>query len=628
MMCTRRQRLLPLALLPLLLLSFFAFGSVESSRPSSFVDEQGAATDEELAYDGANGTAALLLPSGNANLTYASFTNPGKEVTVDVKRLDLLVDLLVANMSDDRWAVDYSNDSGATWQVLRALGGANQSRGLLRFPDLAGPGGDWNWSSIATSLSLRFRYDVVGGADSVNFSIYEIWANVTSDEEGPRILLLGPPDQSNYTGLTQVNFSYNASDALSALQNCSLLINGGINRTNATPPQEGVNNFSLSLDNGRYNWSVECWDDAVAANSNASQQRALTVDNAGPNITLLSPGQGEELEGSQIVTFTYAFTDLSRLENCSLYLNGSRNQTTTGDEANWPSGRGQFLLSLPNGEWAWNVTCTDIHGFQSWSATARFNQSANDAPTISGLSVPARVSPQLGSNSSLSCNATITDLQGQLTIDTVTAYLHRSDWSYDDPDETSGHHTSTDCTSVGVNSTSLDYSCSFSLPPYARSMNWTCTYRATDDLGYEAIESSTLFVEPLYAFDLSPAYISYGAIEAGQISGERPITVRNIGNAEIDMTLDGYAVSDGDGLAMVCDLGNTSLEAERYAVESGQSFEAMTSLTDEPVQVEPFNLAPQNDSYDGEEELYWRIRLGVPQDGDCSGFVTFTAVIS
>ncbi len=612
-----------------LLLSFLLVtGATITSRPSSFDDSQSVTVDEANAYDAVSATFANMTPTGSANLTYLSFSASGIGDS-DVKRLDLIFDIQVNNLSDDQWALEYSNNSGTTWYALRALAGGNQSRANLTYQDVAGPLQDWNQSSISKQLRVRVRYQTTGAADPLaNIFLHEIWANVTIDAEGPLITLVGPANNTNYSSTTLVNFSYNASDVQSNLTNCTLFLNSIANETNTSPSETATNNFSVSMDNGRYNWTVQCYDNASSPNWNESARWVVTIDTSAPVLTPLAPGNGSTLSGGSTVTFHYAFSDLTRLQNCSLYLNGTLNQTREGADVNWPSGEGEFLVQVDNGVWDWYINCTDIYGYEGTTGTSNFTQDANDAPRVHDMLISNPINLVLGNNKTVWCNASVTDSQGQGTIDTVTAYLHRSDWPYDRADETSGHHTSASCSSAGVNATTLDYQCSFDLPYYARAMNWTCTYVVNDTQSYIGVGSNMTVVEPLYAFNLTPQYIAYGAILAGDTSGEQSVTVQNLGNAELDMALDGYAQSDGDGFAMICDVGNTTIGNERYSVTSGLAWAVMTPLTDNATQVDPFNLPPRNGSFNGEAAMYWRIQLGIPQKGNCSGFVTFTGLAS
>ncbi|MBR9693102.1 hypothetical protein GOV07_04200 [Candidatus Woesearchaeota archaeon] len=612
----------------IIFLSTIIQGTTDTSRPTTFADSDAIATIEASAYDNDNTTFANITGGGSGNLTFSSFVENGDAPWIDVKQVDILFDIDVNGLSDDQWALEYTNDSGASWYTLRALAGGNSSRSVFTYLDVAGPGGDWNWSGIGSRLGIRLRYVVVGGADSgTDIRLYEAWANVTTDKEGPIVILVAPSSGTNYSGLTLVDFSYNVSDALSGLTNCTLFLDGVPNATNTTPSESGTNNISATLDDGEYEWGLACFDNASTPNRGVSQIRTLIIDNAPPSLIPLSPSGGTQLNGSQTITFLYSYSDRSALSNCTLFLNGTENITMMGGDVNWPSGEGQFVVSVVDGLWEWNVTCTDIYDRTNMSAAATFTQAANDAPVFDAITIPSSTNIMLGGNVIVWCNATITDLQGASTITMVESYFHRADWDYSDADTPSSHHTG-NCSSTPVDADTVDYACNFTLPYYARSMNWTCTYRVVDELGYESFGINNSFVEPLYAFNLTPQFIAYGLINPGNISGERSVTVTNLGNAELDMALDGYAQVNGDGLALVCDVGNTSIEDERYAISSGLSWSVMTQLSDVAIQADEFNLPPRNESFDGEKDIYWRVRLGVPQKGNCTGFVTFTGVQS
>lgn len=605
------------------------FGSQEMSRPTAYADPQSVASNENFAYDGSEATSANISPSSNTNVTYSSFSQNGNHPGIDILSLDLIFSLEVTGISDDQWAIEYSNDTGKNWYELRALSSGNQVATNLTYVDVTGPSGDWNWSSIASALQVRLRYELSGGLDSgVSIQLFEIWANVTTDEEGPFINLELPLDGTNYSGLTLANFTFNASDLENGLTNCTLLINRLENETNTSPQEDTSTRLQTTLDDGVYNWSIRCFDDTGFPNENTSIERLLSIDNAPPQVTLLSPIDEATLSGEQIITFRYAFTDISSLQNCSLYLNGSLNATKEGDDVNWPSNTGEFVVDLANGFWEWNVTCFDIYGRSDSSSTFNLTQDVNTPPVADQILLPNPIVPLMGANVTVWCNATITDQQGAGTISTVEAFLHRSDWPYDAVDETSGHHTNTSCSETGINATTNQYDCRFELPYFAPSMNWTCTLRVVDDQEVEVLLTNTTLVEELFAFDMSPSAIAYGSVKAGNISTEQSVTITNLGNSELDLALDGYAQADGDGFALICDVGNSTITNERYDVSSGTAFDQMLQLTDNATQVDAFNLQPKNDTFSGTADIYWRVQLGVPQKGNCTGYVTFTGVPS
>jgi hypothetical protein len=80
------------------------------------------------------------------------------------------------------------------------------------------------------------------------------------DKIRPKIYLISPTNSSVVKVSKTVIFYYNVSDA-SRIQNCTLVINKKINMTNTTRVVKNKKlNFTKTLSNGKYNWSVNCTD--------------------------------------------------------------------------------------------------------------------------------------------------------------------------------------------------------------------------------------------------------------------------------------------------------------------------------------------------------------------------------
>lgn len=115
------------------------------------------------------------------------------------------------------------------------------------------------------------------GSDGENFdgvSISKV-SNITiQDIFAPNITLISPVNNSLNDTNTTIIFFFNVSDA-SPILNCSLIINNQINATNYSIPRNTLLNFTATLPNGQYNWSINCTDEAL--NVGASGIRNLTV---------------------------------------------------------------------------------------------------------------------------------------------------------------------------------------------------------------------------------------------------------------------------------------------------------------------------------------------------------------
>lgn len=110
------------------------------------------------------------------------------------------------------------------------------------------------------------NFDDVSISRASNITIQDIFA--------PNITLLSPINNSLNDTTTIISFFYNISDA-SPILNCSLVLNNQINATNYALARNSLLNFTVSLANGQYNWSINCTDEGL--NIGASGTRNLTI---------------------------------------------------------------------------------------------------------------------------------------------------------------------------------------------------------------------------------------------------------------------------------------------------------------------------------------------------------------
>jgi hypothetical protein len=159
-----------------------------------------------------------------------------------------------------------------------------------------------------------------------------------------------------------------------------------------------------------------------------------------------------------------------------------------------------------------------------------------------------------------------------------------------------------------------------------------------DTRAWNNTNSDTITVADLLAV-LLPSTINYGTVNATSVSNENVVNVTNVGNVNLNLTLSGYAVSEGDGQAMNCTQGgikNISIGYEKYNLTSLNpgtlnlsQFEVnYTNLTGNPVTKE-FNLYyRKNDSdygVDSINQTYWRIYVPTGIGGTCRGNIVFGA---
>jgi len=175
---------------------------------------------------------------------------------------------------------------------------------------------------------------------------------------------------------TQDNESFNHTDITlfytpadnTNLSNCSLYINGQFNQSNSTPILNSqINNFTLNLGAGIYNWSVVCED--VIGLKNWSENRTFTIDLIEPLIELNYPPPADILYTSQIQFNYTVYDDLDKEIECNLTINGVVRNSTEAQNGSVTS----ILITFSNGGLIfWNVTCIDDAGNLNVSETRNF----------------------------------------------------------------------------------------------------------------------------------------------------------------------------------------------------------------------------------------------------------------
>lgn len=132
------------------------------------------------------------------------------------------------------------------------------------------------------------------------------------DSTAPNITLIAPTNATSAT-TTAYNFTFNVSDAGSAVSNCSLILDGTVINTLTTITESttlGMYNSSLSV--AAHNWSVNCTDALGTQGSGATWN--LTVTAAAAATTSSSSGGGYP-------TFTVSDSQLVQGYDKVLYKN-------------------------------------------------------------------------------------------------------------------------------------------------------------------------------------------------------------------------------------------------------------------------------------------------------------------
>jgi hypothetical protein len=288
----------------------------------------------------------------------------------------------------------------------------------------------------------------------------------------------------------------------------------------------------------------------------------------------------------------------------------------------------------------------------------------NTEPNITSITIDDNVlSPSdeidltAGNFTVVICNATIFDYNGYEDItnaNKTNATLFIQGSGADSQDDNNSHYSNSSCgrcrqaTAAEVSDTANTAicDCQFSVQYYANdSSNWVCDFHVSDDGGHakpalkiNLTDNSTggpVTITKLLALDV-PAILDYGNLSVTQTSAEIIHNVTNVGNIDINLSLRGFGGIDettGNNLSMVCDIGNISIGAQRYSVESGIAYDSMFNLTNQTRIAAEFGLNitfPQriDDTNYGSDRnsTYWRIKVPLSVGGLCNGTIIFGAV--
>jgi len=104
----------------------------------------------------------------------------------------------------------------------------------------------------------------------------------------------------------------------------------------------------------------------VAGSNMVSYNWTFRVDNTGPNISLVSPSNGNPLSAN---TLTYNVSDLTVVSNCTLTLDGKTQEIDTSITESTDQ---TFIVGVGSGTHTWLINCTDYLNNKANSSTWSF----------------------------------------------------------------------------------------------------------------------------------------------------------------------------------------------------------------------------------------------------------------
>ncbi len=240
----------------------------------------------------------------------------------------------------------------------------------------------------------------------------------------------------------------------------------------------------------------------------------------------------------------------------------------------------------------------------------------------------------------ITCIANITDYDGENDLKNISMVFFDSSYSHGIGDDNNYHYTNDSCylnSSFG-NQNQIQAICKFNIDYYSNPGTWNCYVEVYDNLSISKNSTDQTSINTLLALGVDGP-VDFGEINSKNISNEIILNVTNYGNVQVNLSLSGYAVNEGDGFAMNCSLGdmNISIEYEKFNLTSSNpgagdlsSFNDVYENLSSDVKVKKFNLNYRQDDTENKavNSTYWRIYVPEGAGGSCQGNIVIGAVQS
>jgi len=273
------------------------------------------------------------------------------------------------------------------------------------------------------------------------------------------------------------------------------------------------------------------------------------------------------------------------------------------------------------------------------------NITLNSPPNITSFIVDDALASPIGevdlvvaSTREVVCDVKVNELDGDSVINASSEFYDDSSSYYGDSEDNNTHYTNDSCYINGSYGGVDDYQvlCSYQVWYYANYSTWRCFVRLYDGLAAPSNDSNTTQINQLLSIGV-PTTIDFGEVDTNSVSDENVTNVTNYGNVAVNLSIRGYAVTEGDNFSMNCTDGfNISVEHEKYnltasnpgALTLGEADSYYINLTSNAT-VKQFNLDyRKNDNYnEAVNQSYWRIYLPPGPGGSCSGNIVFGAIV-
>ena len=194
----------------------------------------------------------------------------------------------------------------------------------------------------------------------------------------PMALVLNSPANNSFQNSEAVTFNFTITDDVDPSLICSFNLDNNLNTTaNATSNQETL--IELNLSEQQYYWDVNCTDSDN--NMILSDTNAVTVDLTAPAVMLESPVNNSDISSASL-DFNFTVID-NNPDICTLYsnFNGTfiENETVSVNNNTLSN---ITINNIADGEYNWNVLCTDKAGNSAFNDTNFTFSLDSNAPVI------------------------------------------------------------------------------------------------------------------------------------------------------------------------------------------------------------------------------------------------------
>ncbi|MFH0978155.1 MAG: CARDB domain-containing protein [Candidatus Woesearchaeota archaeon] len=274
-----------------------------------------------------------------------------------------------------------------------------------------------NWELVGSKgWSVNLTVAAKCSSDSQNFdnlNHYTVYNLVVNDDDPP-IIQLFEPSNNSWARSSPTVFVYQVSD-LSGIVNCSLFLDGKLNKTNFSVSDSIKQNFSIRPTQANHTWKVSCADNSSWHNLGTSLTWFMRVDTVAPNITLVAP-PNDTARANNTVAFVYNVTDSNQVLNCSLVINSSFFSSSSSITKAVNS---TITYTLRHGMYFWSINCTDAAGNIGHSLSRELNITDPDLEVSSLLlSNPKPVEDEL-----VIINASISNIGDENATGIVVKFL-------------------------------------------------------------------------------------------------------------------------------------------------------------------------------------------------------------